>query len=194
MLSFRRPSPEQITAFLRRQNSLDFSYDAVGTTATNPPAGYAARHDRVQIGTGMAAFIAGTEALKQWRQFRIGWVEAFPETTPIRVGESVAVIAKTFGIWSLNACRIVYVIDKQGPQYRFGFAHGTLPDHAASGEERFLIEMDAEGNVWYEIDAFSRPSHPLTKLGLPVFRRIQQKFVRNSQRAMQQFVCEENHR
>jgi uncharacterized protein (UPF0548 family) len=139
----------------------------------------------VQIGTGMAVFQAGVEGLKQWRQFRIGWVEAFPEKTPIRVGESVAVIAKTFGIWSLNACRIVYVIDEQGPKYRFGFAYGTL-EHLAKGEERFLIEMDDAGNVWYEIYAFSRASHPLTKLGPPIFRQIQQVFVRDSQRVMQE--------
>jgi uncharacterized protein (UPF0548 family) len=185
MMFFRRPTPEQITSFLKRQGSRGFSYDAVGATATNPPAGYSVRNERVQIGTGMAAFQAGVEALKQWRQFRIGWVEALPETTSIRVGESVAVIAKTFGIWSLNACRIVYVIDEQGPQKRFGFAYGTL-EHMAKGEERFLIQMDADGNVWYEIYAFSRPSHPLTKLGSPVFRQIQRRFVRDSQRVMQE--------
>jgi uncharacterized protein (UPF0548 family) len=185
MLFFRRPTPEQMTAFLQRQCSRGFSYDAVGATATNPPPGYPVRDERVQIGTGMAAFTAGVEALKQWRQFRIGWVDIFPETTPIRVGESVAVIAKTFSIWSVNACRIVYVIDEQEPRQRFGFAYGTL-EHVAKGEERFLIEMDAAENVWYEIYAFSRPSHPLTKLGLPVFRQIQQVFVRDSQRVMRE--------
>jgi uncharacterized protein (UPF0548 family) len=185
MLSLRRPTPEQMAAFLQRQSSRGFSYDAVGATATNPPPGYPVRNERVQIGTGEAAFAAGVEALKQWRQFRIGWVDAFPHTTPIRVGESVAVIAKTFGIWSLNACRIVYVIDESSPQRRFGFAYGTL-DHVAKGEERFLIEMDASGAVWYQIYAFSRASHPLTKVAVPIFRKIQNVFVRDSQRVMQE--------
>jgi uncharacterized protein (UPF0548 family) len=185
MLSLRRPTPEQMTAFLERQSSRGFSYDAVGATATNPPPGYPVRNERVQIGTGIAAFNAGVEALKQWRQFQIGWVDAFPHTTPIRVGESVAVIAKTFGIWSMNACRIVYVIDEDGPERRFGFAYGTL-DHVAKGEERFLIEMDANGAVWYQIYAFSLPSHPLTKVAVPIFRKIQNVFVRDSQQVMQE--------
>jgi hypothetical protein len=30
-----------------------------------------------------------------------------------------------FGVWTLNTCRIVYVVDEAT---RFGFAYGTLPD------------------------------------------------------------------
>ena len=41
---------------------------------------------------------------------------------------------------------------------RFGFAYGTLPDHAGSGEEGFLVEWGREeGSVWYDILALSRP-------------------------------------
>ncbi len=51
---------------------------------------------------------------------------------------------------------------------RFGFAYGTLPDHAGSGEELFLIEWDrGEGSVWYDVLAFSRPGHILDRLGYP---------------------------
>jgi uncharacterized protein (UPF0548 family) len=46
----------------------------------------------------------------------------------------------------------VYVIDEQK---RFGFAYGTLPEHAGSGEERFLVEMDDEQTVWYDILAIA---------------------------------------
>ena len=35
---------------------------------------------------------------------------------------------------------------------KFGFAYGTLPDHAATGEERFLIEWNQDDDsVWYDI-------------------------------------------
>ena len=50
----------------------------------------------------------------------------------------VAILARSIGLWWLNACRIVAVVDEDGPVKRFGFAYGTLPDHAGSGEERFL--------------------------------------------------------
>ena len=46
-------------------------------------------------------------------------------------------LARALGLWVLNACRIVYVIEEDGPLRRFAFAYGTLPEHAESGEERF---------------------------------------------------------
>ena len=48
----------------------------------------------------------------------------------------MAVLARSLGLWWLNACRIVCVIDEDRPVTGFGFAYGTLPDHAESGEER----------------------------------------------------------
>ena len=78
-------------------------------------------------------------------------------------------MARRLGLWWLNACRIVYVVDEEGPVTRFGFAYGTLPGHAGAGEERFLVEWDrASGEVWYDILAFSRPHVFLSPAGLPV--------------------------
>ena len=51
-------------------------------------------------------------------------------------------MGRAIGLWWLNACRIVYVVDESGPISKFGFAYGTLPGHVESGEERFLIEWD----------------------------------------------------
>jgi hypothetical protein len=97
----------------------------------------------------------------------------------------VAVVARLFGLCWVNACRVVYVVDEGGPVQRFGFAYGTLPDHAASGEERFLVEWDREGGgVWYDILAFSRPRHVLARLGYPWVRRVQRRFGRDSAAAM----------
>jgi uncharacterized protein (UPF0548 family) len=93
----------------------------------------------------------------------------------------VAIVARRAGMWWLNACRIVYVVDEPGPVGRYGFAYGTLPDHAESGEERFLVEWDrAAGEVWYDILAFSRPRWLLTRLGYPYMRRVRRRFGRES--------------
>jgi uncharacterized protein (UPF0548 family) len=82
------------------------------------------------------------------------------------------------------------VINEDGPVRRFGLAWGTLPDHAASGEERFLLEWDRdERGVWYDILAFSRPRHPLARLGYPWVRRIQRHFGRESAAAMRRAVA-----
>jgi uncharacterized protein (UPF0548 family) len=103
----------------------------------------------------------------------------------------VAVVARLFGLWWLNACRIVYVVDEQGPVQRFGFAYGTLPGHAESGEERFTVEWrEAAGAVWYDIQAFSRPRQVLARLGYPLARRLQRRFARGSAAAMRRAVVE----
>ncbi len=75
---------------------------------------------------------------------------------------------------------------------RYGFAYGTLPDHAETGEERFLVEWDRmSGEVWYDILAFSRPHVVLTRLGYPYMRRIQRRFGRESAAAMLRAVANE---
>ena len=72
---------------------------------------------------------------------------------------------------------------------RFGFAYGTLPDHAGSGEERFLVEWDRkDDSVWYGILAFSRPRHLLARIGYPWVRRVQKRFGRESAAVMRRAV------
>ena len=107
---------------------------------------------------------------------------------PIERGTDVALLAKYASIYSLNFCRIVYVIDE--PR-RYGFAYGTLADHVEEGEERFVVEMLADGTVWYDVSAFSRPRHLLAKIASPLVRSLQSRFRRDSGRAMQAAVAAE---
>jgi uncharacterized protein (UPF0548 family) len=185
MITLRRPSDATIRDFLAAQAKVEFTYSEVGATATTPPPGYVLDHTRVKLGEGEEVFAAAVAAMGRWDQFRLGWVEARPPETPIRPGEVVAIVARRVGLWWVNACRVVYVVDEHGPVRRYGFASGTLPDHAGTGEERFLIEWDrASGEIWYDILAFSRPQRPLTRLGYPYMRRLQKKFGKDSAAAM----------
>ncbi len=190
MLFWCRPTEAKIRAFLTEQSRLPLTYSAVGATATTPPASYVVDHTRIKLGQGEAVFRAARAALERWQQFRLGWLEATPDDTPIHEGQVVAILARSIGLWWLNACRIVVVMDEDGPMRRFGFAYGTLPDHAGSGEERFLVEWDrADGGVFYDILAFSRPRHFLAKLGYWWVRRVQKRFGRNSAAAMRRAVA-----
>jgi uncharacterized protein (UPF0548 family) len=90
------------------------------------------------------------------------------------------------GCWWLNPCRVLYEIDEAS---RFGFGYGTLAAHVERGEERFLVEQDADGNVWYDLAAFSRPRHPLVRIFSPLARRIQLRFGRDSMAAMRRYVA-----
>ena len=191
MPSPRKPSAQRLRDFLAAQAKLDLTYSAVGATAAVPPAGYVLDHTRIKLGEGARTFGVAKAALGRWQHFRLGWVEAWPPETPIQAGAVVAVVARLFGLWWLNACRIVYVVDEPGPVQRFGFAYGTLPEHAESGEERLTVERHEEDSaVWYDILAFSRPQQLLARWGSPFARWVQKRFARDSAAAMRRAVVE----
>jgi uncharacterized protein (UPF0548 family) len=187
--SLRRPAVPAIRAFLDRQSQLPLTYTVAGTSPGRPPAGYRANGARVRLGRGAAAFDAGRSALRGWEQFPGGWVElCFPDV-PIEPGRVIAVLARGLGVWWLNACRIVSVVDEEGPGACFGFAYVTLPGHVASGEEHFVIEWDrSDDSVWYDLSSFSRPHGLLGRLGAPYARREQARFARESAEAMRRAV------
>jgi uncharacterized protein (UPF0548 family) len=162
-----------------------FSYPEVGATRTNPPSGYTLDHNRVQLGFGENTFAGAVAAIRAWKQFDLGWVQAAPDDTPIKVDAAVAVVARHMGFWSLNVSRIVYVMEEQGAVEKFGFAYGTLKSHVERGEERFTVEWNrADDSVWYDILAFSRPNLRLIKLGKPYARWLQKRFAKESLKRM----------
>lgn len=186
MLLLHEPTLRQIEHFLKSRGGRPFSYAQVGATRKGAPPGYKVDRNRVRLGTGEAAFKIAVEAMRQWKMFDLGWVRAAFPGAPIREGTAVAVIARTLGLWSLNAARIVYTLDEiEGAVRRFGFAYGTLRDHAETGEERFTVEHHRiDGSVWYELFAFSRPQHWLVQIGYPLSRYYQRRFARDSMAVM----------
>jgi uncharacterized protein (UPF0548 family) len=186
LLSLRKPTPLEIRAFLDRQRGAPFSYPDVGATRSTLPPGWAVDHNRIRLGQGRADFEAACAAVRRWEMFRIGWVEIQGADAPPAAGMVVGPLAHVFGVWFLNACRVVYVIEEER---RFGLAYGTLPAHAESGEERFSVEWrEEDDSVWYDLLAFSRPGHWLTRLGQPVVRRLQKRFAKASMAAMERAV------
>src|ERR1019366_10043425 len=110
---------ETIRPFLKAQAKLPFTYSAVGATAGTPPTGYVVDHTRIKLGEGEPVFQLAIAALRQWEQFRLGWVEAWSPDTSLQSGEVVAVMGRAIGLWWLNACRIVYVVDENEPVSKF---------------------------------------------------------------------------
>jgi uncharacterized protein (UPF0548 family) len=181
MLLLRKPSNETIERFIDTQSGLPFTYSQTSATQTRPPAGFIVDHNRIRLGEGKKTYSRAVAALRSWKQFDLGWIKIVPPGLPVELGTTVAVLARTLGVWSLSACRIVYMIDEG---QKFGFAYGTLPDHVECGEERFTVEWQEDDSVWYDILAFSRPQHPLAKLARPLVRRWQKRFARESLAAM----------
>jgi uncharacterized protein (UPF0548 family) len=185
MWLFARPAPATLRALIEAQATRNFSYAAVGATASEPPASYRLDRTCIRLGVGESVFERACTALKSWEQFRLGWVELHSPGVPPEVGQAVAVTARIGWLWTINVCRVVYMVDECGPVWRYGYAYGTLPEHVESGEERFTVEWDrGDDAVWYRILAFSRPNQVLARLGYPLTRRLQRRFARDSAAAM----------
>jgi uncharacterized protein (UPF0548 family) len=191
MFLITKPTEDTIRHFIKQQKGGSFSYDQVGSSRNaSKPSDYTADHNREQIGEGRAAFERAKEAIKQWKMFDLSFTELYFDNTPIEAGQTVAILIRHFGFWSLNAARIVYTLDESTNDIeKFGFAYGTLTEHGERGEERFSVEYHkADESVWYDLYAFSKPNHILAKIGYPLSRYLQKEFARQSKLAMKKAV------
>ena len=182
MFLLRRPTSEDVDAFIRASAGLPLSYGPIGL-ARGVTRGFRVDESVTLIGSGERAFERASAALARWQHFELGWLHLYPSGAPTQVGTTVAVCINHFGFWSLNGCRIVYSIEDAEPRST-GFAYGTLSNHAERGEELFTVTLHPDGRVTYTIRAASRPRHPLAVAGTPLTRRLQARFRRDSTRAM----------
>jgi uncharacterized protein (UPF0548 family) len=182
MFLIRRPSSQVIEEFLESSQSLPLSYPEIGIARRSPP-GFKLDQASRTIAQGQSAFASAREALSEWRHFGLGWVELFPRRPSIEPGSVVAVLVNHLGFWSLNGCRVVYGLGDS--PYTFGFAYGTLTNHAEMGEEVFEVSLKPEtAEVVYTIRAVSRPHATLAWLGYPLTRRFQARFRTDSMAAL----------
>ncbi|MGC0773830.1 MAG: DUF1990 domain-containing protein [Candidatus Acidiferrum sp.] len=188
MFRLSRPPRSSIDRFISAQRDQTFSYAEVGASRQQAPKSYTVDHNRINLGQGIDIFDRAKRAIQRWQMFDMAWISLCWPDTPIVPGATVAVVVSHLGFWSINACRIIYVVDEHDSPERFGFAYGTLPDHGEIGEERFTVEFNPDDQtVWYDLYAFSRPT-PLARLAYPFVRRLQNRFARDSKAAMQKAV------
>jgi uncharacterized protein (UPF0548 family) len=189
MICVSRPKWESILALLEVERALRFPYTEVGATrASAVPRGYTVDHNRVLLGRGPKVFAQAKRAIRAWKMFEMDWLELCWTDAVIEVGSTVGVLVGHYGFWSLNPCRVAYVLEERGRVEKFGFAYGTLPGHGEIGEERFSVEFDQrDSSVWYDLYAFSRPG-VMARMGYPLARALQQRFARDSMVAMQRAV------
>ena len=148
------------------------TYPDVGATAADMPGGY--RHVRAtrRIGSGRDRFERAGDAVVRYGMLRGAGVRVSATAEVARPGADVLGRLGPF----LAPCRVVYVIDEPD---RRGFAYGSLPGHAVRGEEMFAVRYDpADGGVYAEVAAFSRPATWWSRLGAPVLRLAQQVVTR----------------
>ena len=188
MFLTHRPGARELEEFIKQSINLPLSYEQVGL-AKQSPSDFKIDQASGVIGRGKTTFERAKLALREWRHFELGWVEIFPKNASIESATTVAVLAHHFGFWSLNGCRVVYELGDRPDDTSFGFAYGTLTNHAEMGEEIFQVSISPESEeVSYRIRAASRPRAALARIGYPITRLLQARFRRDSIAAMQRAV------
>jgi uncharacterized protein (UPF0548 family) len=146
---------------------LPLTYPEVGATAGPLPDGYHHVEKSAVIGRGRRRFEDAAAAGMRWGMLRGAGLRVDATSEVAATGAEVMVHLGPV----VAPCRVVYVVDE--PELR-GFAYGTLPGHAESGEERFMVRYDpATDEVHAEVTAFSRHATWWSRLGSPVTSVIQ---------------------
>jgi uncharacterized protein (UPF0548 family) len=158
--------------------ALPLTYAEVGATAGPLPTGYHHLQKSAVIGRGRRRFDEAAVEGMRWGMLRGAGLRVDATTEVAAVGSEVIV-----HLGPVRApCRVVYVVDE--PNCR-GFAYGTLPGHAESGEERFAVRYDpATDEVYAEVVAFSRHGTWWSRLGSPVTSVIQRVITDRYLRAL----------
>ncbi|MFG1929905.1 DUF1990 family protein [Mycobacterium sp. NPDC048908] len=147
--------------------TLPLTYTEVGATAGALPPGYHHVQKSAVIGQGRRRFEDAADEGMRWGMLRGAGLRVDATSEVAGTGSEVLV---HFGPVAAP-CRVVYVVDEPN---RRGFAYGTLPGHAESGEERFTVCYDpTTEEVRAEVTAFSRHATWWSRLGSPVTSLIQ---------------------
>lgn len=159
------------------------SYTEVGGTESGERPPWWFHREDVVVGRGQDCFERAADAVARWVPFDLAWVDLLCPQAPPELGQTVAFASRQFGVWALNVCRVVYVVDERpenGP-WRMGFGYGTIASHAVQGEERFIAIWDRNTDeVRFEIAKFSRPRHVLVRAAGPLTWWIQTRFTQDA--------------
>jgi uncharacterized protein (UPF0548 family) len=158
--------------------ALSLTYSEVGATAGPLPAGCHHVQKSAVIGRGRSRFEDAADKGMRWGMLRGAGLRVEATTEVAAVGSEVIV-----HLGPVRApCRVVYVVDE--PDQR-GFAYGTLPGHAESGEERFVVRYDpATDEVHADVTAFARHATWWSRLGSPVTSVAQRVITERYLRAL----------
>lgn len=163
---------------LRDLAALPLTYSEVGATAGELPKGYHHVHESAVIGHGRARFSEAADAVMRWGMLRGAGVRVTATTEVAAVGTEVIVRLGPVRV----PCRVVYVLDEADHR---GFAYGTLPGHAETGEELFAVRYDpATEAVYAEVTAFSRHGTWWSRLAGPLTSLVQRVVSRRYVKAV----------
>ena len=126
MFLLRKPDDRRLRRIRDGYQHEQPSYSEVGHTRDQLPQGYQVDHHRVWLGMTRETFERARQAILNWQMFRLNWLEPCWPRQPMKEGVLVGTLARVFGLWTVNVCRVVYVVEESSVVEKFGFAYGTL--------------------------------------------------------------------
>ena len=172
-----RLEPAEGSRLLDAARAADVTYDHVGSTLA--PADWPERTPRVRrrtLGAGAQVFAAAVDRLRTWVPQRALGALVHPHDAVLEEGATILVELRLGPVSVVVPDRIVTLVDE--PR-RFGFAYGTLPGHAETGEESFLVERadDEAGTVTATVTVDAAMGTWAARLATPAVVTIQRVAV-----------------
>ena len=150
---------------------MSLTYSEVGATAGELPAGYQHLRASRVVGSGRELFDRCVETVMTWGVQTGAGLLVVPGSR-VHEGAHNQIGLRLGPLRTWAPCRVVYVVDEPD---RKGFAYGTLSGHPECGEESFVVSIDEDGLVQFDVTAFSRPARWFARLGGPITRLIQRR-------------------
>ena len=153
-----------------------FNYAEVGGTleAERIPAEYHRLRHRMHVGKGGEDFHTASVAVVEFRMHEAMRTRPVADRPYAQEGGHLTVHLGPKGFCFTAPCEVVWTVDE--PR-RKGFAYGTLVGHPERGEESFIVDWDADDQVWLTIESFSRPGSWYAKAAGPLVPVLQHVFV-----------------
>ncbi|MBX9243982.1 DUF1990 domain-containing protein [Actinotalea ferrariae] len=152
------------------------TYTEVGASlAETMPAGYHHTRERLRLGTGRELFERHAEAVLTFEMHRRAGLVVTTDAPRAAPGVDVEVALPIGPLLVRAPDRVVAVVDEPD---RRGFAYGTRAGHPERGEESFVVSIEPDGGVWFEVRAFWRSVRWYSVLGGPVTVAVQRAITR----------------
>jgi uncharacterized protein (UPF0548 family) len=160
----------------RRLAAQAFTYAELGASLDSTlPDGYDHLSMSRVLGHGRDLFDAAARRLMTWGMHAGAGLTVSATDDDVR-RDGLVLLGVRIGLMTVKApCRVVQVVDEPD---RRGFAYGTLVGHPECGEEAFVVQIAADGQVSAVVTAFSRPAWLAARLVGPLGRMVQVDMAR----------------
>jgi len=144
------------------------------------PKGFTTNYYHQKIGSTHAEFLEAKRIIANLDHLNWEWVECMTEPNQLQLDSIIATQVRYLGVWALDISKVIEIIDeKTDDLIRFGYVMGSTKYHVLHGEEAFILEYNRQNEeTHYHIYSYSKPRGSLMRLGGPLIRRAQRKFVR----------------